>query len=190
MPRQKRYFLTFPMNRKNNNKDEGIPFLKLVTKDGDYIYTRHSAYVEPEQLLLPNIDGNQIFFCNTKKIEGDKLYRMVEQLKPKFIIDARFTPSLAHTFGSRHKAFRMFESHQIIYIDLFGRTRISNILDFEKGEGDFRNAFIEFLDGQTRRGPYLFLVDREATYSAAKALIPKVLEDVLHSKLAVLSLAE
>lgn len=148
------------------------PYLKVVSsrRDGQGpLIGANDLRPSPEQLSLPYPDPFTVLIAHVENLKPENFLRIVGTLRPRWIIDARIAPRMDVVAGSRSYAFSLFHSHQIEYVDLFGKLGLSTSRSVEINPALWVEKVGHLIKSSRHPvGPFLVLFDRWDLFNAAK----------------------
>jgi hypothetical protein len=165
-----------------NNREK--PFLRLIASQepieqaakGRSKTKRHRQV----QLGLPYEHVHCIVFVDAGRASSEQFFRLLRNLRPKWIVDVRPSPRFDVLLGSRQFAFQAFAELSAKYVDLFGELGIGKARVVDVNPGLWSGEIAERIKlSKTPDGPYLFLFDDASLMDAARWEVPHNMKVIL-----------
>ena len=166
-------------------RDKNTTYLRLVEQtDAEppkkEKVTKSIFHRKEQQLALPYRDPSVAVFADVKDIEVGGFAELLSSLSPKWIIDARTTPRLDMLGGSRSNAFKLFDSNDAEYVDLFGQLGLATCRSADANPASWAVVVGEIIRSSGKPfGPFLILFDNTELLKAAADALPSSLHSTL-----------
>lgn len=129
------------------------------------------------QLELPYPEPSAVLLAYTDALVRDEFISLLHNFAPRSVIDLRVVPTFDVLAGSRSYAFRIFDSLNAHYFDVFGQLNAA--MCHPEQRPDWQYCLAELLEAESHAGPYLFLFSDLDLLSAAESALPCILRDTI-----------
>lgn len=156
--------------------DPRPPYIRLVCQIKSHTNARPLRR-RPQQLSFPYAEARSVLLMDTNGINHAEFVRIIESMRPKWIVDVRAVPRLDTLAGSREYAFSIFHRMSIEYVDLLGRLGIISYKTSETNPAFWGPVAVQILKASV--GPYVFLFDYPPLMSVASESLPSLLRPAI-----------
>ena len=162
------------------------PHLQLVPPVDSVGDNSHSNETEAEQLTLSFSNQYSLFLFDVSDISQPDFLKLVADVQPRHIFDARPVPRLDVLAGSRTQAFQLFSKLNCSYVDLFGRLNIRSTVSASANPALWVHKVPMIVGrGYQSLGPYVFIFDDRKILNAAARLLGNALSTAVGREITV-----
>ena len=162
------------------------PHLQLVPPVDSVEDKSHANETEAEQLTLSFSDQYSLFLFDVSKSSQPDFLKLVADVQPRYIFDARPVPRLDVLAGSRTQAFQLFSKFNCSYVDLFGRLNIGSTVSASANPALWVHEVpLIVARGHQSLGPYIFIFDDSILLDAAARLLGNALSTAVGREITV-----
>lgn len=162
------------------SKRETAPHLRLIVdrRTAPSTMMRDEKRRE-EQLSFWYPESSTILLLAVAGMDGETFMKVLERLRPRWVIDTRTVPRFDILAASRPAAFKLFERLGATYVDLFGRLGIKSYDSEESNPAIWGEGLIEILKKSERKGPYVVLLDNERLRTRTRLVLQETMGRLL-----------